>query len=281
MSNVVVPLLMVTTGGVLVWAGITDPDGGVFSGLRSLLDGQQPTKRTADTSATAALSYDLAVAVGSDTTTDGGAGGIVGALATPAAASASAWLPAVPARAAKGKKAKKAGPAKLIGKQGNEKVFYGNPPGGVVGFGEKYLNPDYFNPDGSRKEKGAKAADSGGGKRAKVLSESRGWLGVPYVWGGSTRRGVDCSGLTQQVFKTVGVNLPHYSGAQATMGRKVSRAAAQPGDLVFFGAPVHHVGIYLGGGRLRHAPRRGKPVQDSAIWGGEPVFFRDVLGGKK
>lgn len=125
---------------------------------------------------------------------------------------------------------------------------------------------------------GVVSAANVSGARGKVLAESQTWLGAPYRWGGNTRAGVDCSGLTRAVYATVGVHLPRVSAAQALTGRKVSAAAAQPGDLVAFGAPVHHVGIYLGGGMIRHAPHSGTVVRDEAVWGGEPVFYRDVIG---
>jgi peptidoglycan DL-endopeptidase CwlO len=116
------------------------------------------------------------------------------------------------------------------------------------------------------------------GARAKVLAVSETWLGTPYAWGGNTKAGVDCSGLTRAVFATVGVQLPRVSAAQALTGRRISAAQAQPGDLVAIGAPVHHVGIYLGNGMMRHAPHSGTVVRDERIWGGEPVYYRDVIG---
>lgn len=284
MGNVVVPLLTVATGGVLVWAGITDPDGGVFAGLKRLMDGQASVKRTAST-VPSALTYDLAL-VSSDTTA-GAVNGIAhaGAPVAQAAPAGSVYgLPSVPTSTIKlGKKGKKrrgkvaGGKApKVPGKTGGGIAQDGS----VIAPGEKWLNPDYYNADGTRKGKASASSSTAGGKRGKVIAESRTWLGVPYRWAGASRSGVDCSGFTQQVFRTVGISLPHYSAAQGAMGKPVSRAAAQPGDLVFFGTPVHHVGIYLGGGKMRHAPKPGAVVRDETIWGGERVFFRNLLGGK-
>ncbi|TLM74796.1 MAG: hypothetical protein FDZ70_07100, partial [Actinobacteria bacterium] len=89
--------------------------------------------------------------------------------------------------------------------------------------------------------------------------------GVPYLWGGATPAGFDCSGLVLYVFAQHGVQLPHYSGAQFLMGEKVDVADLQPNDVVFFGSPVHHVGIYIGGGYFIHAPRTGDFVKVSLL----------------
>ncbi len=89
--------------------------------------------------------------------------------------------------------------------------------------------------------------------------------GVPYVWAGATPRGFDCSGLILYVYKQHGVTLPHYSGSQFLLGEKVAAADLQPGDVVFFGSPIHHVGMYIGGGYFLHAPRTGDFVKISKL----------------
>ncbi|MCL4474455.1 MAG: NlpC/P60 family protein [Actinobacteria bacterium] len=97
------------------------------------------------------------------------------------------------------------------------------------------------------------------------------YLGVPYVWGGASPSGFDCSGLVMYVYAQVGISLPHGATAQYAAGTPISYDELQPGDLVFFGSGggyMSHVGIYIGGGSMIHAPFEGTVVQIGSVSSG-------------
>jgi cell wall-associated NlpC family hydrolase len=102
-----------------------------------------------------------------------------------------------------------------------------------------------------------------GGARVAVQWAYR-ELGKPYVWGAAGPDSIDCSGLTQYVWAKAGVYLDHYTGSQWNEGAHVSRDQLQPGDLVFFGSDLHHVGLYIGNGNMIEAPYTGANVRISS-----------------
>jgi cell wall-associated NlpC family hydrolase len=111
----------------------------------------------------------------------------------------------------------------------------------------------------------------GGGPTAGAdiaVSTALSLLGTPYVWGGgSPDTGFDCSGFTSYVWAQGGKSLPHSAAAQAGMVRQLPLSALLPGDLVFYGwGYIHHVALYIGGGQIVHAPRRGDVVRIDSIY---------------
>ncbi|MFD6194238.1 C40 family peptidase [Streptomyces sp. NPDC060275] len=90
-------------------------------------------------------------------------------------------------------------------------------------------------------------------------------LGSPYVWGATGPNAFDCSGLTQAAYRAAGVSLPRTTYAQIDAGRRVPRSELLPGDLVFFYSGISHVGIYVGNGRMIHAPNPSAPVRVAPV----------------
>jgi cell wall-associated NlpC family hydrolase len=118
------------------------------------------------------------------------------------------------------------------------------------------------------------------GNGRDALRVARHYLGVRYLWAGLSRSGIDCSGLTYRVFRSLGVVLPRDAADQSRLGKPVHRRALRKGDLVFFGTGswknIHHVGIYAGQGRLLHAPYTGTRVQVSRL-----RAFSDYWGARR
>jgi peptidoglycan DL-endopeptidase CwlO len=105
-----------------------------------------------------------------------------------------------------------------------------------------------------------------------VLGVAAGLAGIPYVYGGTTPAGFDCSGFTRYVFAKAGKSLPRTAEGQRAAATPVSNP--QPGDLVFFGAPAYHVGIYAGGGTMWDSPRTGKTTARHSIWSSNVTYGR-------
>ncbi|HEX8861280.1 MAG TPA: NlpC/P60 family protein [Actinomycetes bacterium] len=100
----------------------------------------------------------------------------------------------------------------------------------------------------------------------QAVAYAKAQLGKPYIWGAEGPSGFDCSGLTMTAWKSAGVSIPRVSRAQYGIGRHInSMSALEPGDLVFFGHPIHHVGMYVGNGTMIEAPYTGASVRYHSI----------------
>lgn len=118
------------------------------------------------------------------------------------------------------------------------------------------------------------------GNGRDVLRLARSYVGIRYLWAGLSRAGIDCSGLTYRVFRTLGVVLPRDAADQSRIGKPVARHALHKGDVVFFGTGswtnIHHVGIYAGHGKLLNAPHTGSRVQVMRL-----RAFHDYWGARR
>jgi cell wall-associated NlpC family hydrolase len=104
-----------------------------------------------------------------------------------------------------------------------------------------------------------------------VLEIAARYVGTPYVYGGSSPSGFDCSGFTQYVYAQLGISIPRTSEGQKAAGTVIPRSEAKPGDLVWFPG---HIGIYAGGNQMIDSPRTGKTIQVREIYRSDPVFVR-------
>ncbi|WP_028812295.1 C40 family peptidase [Streptomyces flavidovirens] len=119
---------------------------------------------------------------------------------------------------------------------------------------------------------GAGSTDAYAAKAEKVLAFARAQIGKPYVWGAAGPSSYDCSGLTQGAWKAAGVALPRTTWDQVNVGTRVATDNLRPGDLVFFYDHISHVGVYIGGGKMIHAPKPGAYVRE------ESVFYMPIYG---
>jgi cell wall-associated NlpC family hydrolase len=111
-----------------------------------------------------------------------------------------------------------------------------------------------------------------------AIDYARAQLGKPYEWGAAGPDSFDCSGLTMRAWQRAGVSLPHWSVAQARMVTRVSYAQLRPGDLIFWSdngqaSGTYHVGLYIGAGKMIHAPRPGKVVEIQNVFYWRPPSF--------
>ena len=139
------------------------------------------------------------------------------------------------------------------------------------------LAEEQENADQASSLEAARKAQGVSGRAGVALKYALKQIGDRYVFGAAGLTTWDCSGLTMRAFRTSGVSLPHSSAAQFRYGKSVSRSNLKPGDLVFFGTPISHVGIYLGGGKMVHAPRSGSRVKVATMDMGRKKF----RGGKR
>jgi len=123
------------------------------------------------------------------------------------------------------------------------------------------LNDDQENADQQRSLADAGKYANVGGRGGIAIKYALAQIGDRYVFGAAGLVNWDCSGLTMRAFQAAGVSLPHSSRAQYNYGKSIARKDLQPGDLVFFGKPISHVAIYVGGNRMLHAPRTGARVK--------------------
>jgi len=110
---------------------------------------------------------------------------------------------------------------------------------------------------------------------AKAVAFARAHLGDRYVWAAEGPNAFDCSGFTLSAYRAAGISLPHSSSAQSGIGRSVSRSDLQPGDLLFWYSPIHHVALYVGDGMMIHAqnPRVGVVSTPVSQWLGYGIYF--------
>lgn len=139
---------------------------------------------------------------------------------------------------------------------------------------DSYSAPSYSAPSYSYEEPSYSPPSYSGGGADTAIATAKSYLGVPYVWGGESYGGVDCSGLTMLAWESAGVDLPHLSRAQYGYGTHVPIGSMEAGDLIFWSSNgaqsgIYHVAIYLGGGQMIEAPTFGVPVRITGVysWG--------------
>ena len=158
---------------------------------------------------------------------------------------------------------------------GTRRLLQGGTPYRLINRGEAGL--EIALADGTRGTVPLPASSTGSSLRDRIVETARGFLGVPYVWGGTSSRGLDCSGLTWLVYRMNGITIPRDGTPQYNYGEKISAKRLQPGDLVFFSTfkpGPSHVGIYMGASRFIHAATEG--VRVSSL--DEPYYAKRFYG---
>lgn len=121
-----------------------------------------------------------------------------------------------------------------------------------------------------------------GGLRNTVMNTAKSYIGSPYRWGGTSKSGIDCSGLVLVAYAAIGVKMSHDATSETRKGRAISESEAQPGDLIAWGSPVRypHIALFVGPGQQIDAPTYGQTVQIRSIYrnlhGGGPHFFNVI-----
>ena len=134
-----------------------------------------------------------------------------------------------------------------------------------VSAGQDEQTENNSNSSGSSSSSGNSSSEGSTNEKAnKALAFCKSKLGTPYLWGGTGPR-YDCSGLMMKAYASVGISIPRTSKQQSVYGKAVSKSNLQVGDLVFFGSPVHHVGMYIGNNQYIHSPKTGDVVKISSL----------------
>lgn len=126
------------------------------------------------------------------------------------------------------------------------------------------------------------AGGATGGLRNTVMSTAKSYIGSPYRWGGTSKSGIDCSGLVLVAYAAIGVKMSHDATSETRKGKAISEGQAQPGDLIAWGSPVRypHIALFVAPGQQIDAPTYGQTVQVRPIYrnlhGGGPHFFNVI-----
>ena len=150
---------------------------------------------------------------------------------------------------------------------------------GVSGVGIPSSPSSITNADGSINPQALQLANVEAGTGLAAIKAALAYQGVPYQWGGSTTAGMDCSGLLQRAFADIGIQLPRVAADQGRVGTAVaSMAQAEPGDLLVFDSGAH-IGIYMGGNTMIHAPAPGEHVAVTSVYETPTAIRRSVPTG--